>query len=231
MSGRYVEIAGESTDAARLPVLHDPQVGGVEAGLLPDAAHAGRWFVHRLVGELERAPMSGDDNQASSRLGGHQVGGGFRAIFRVHVNSAHEPPRLVCSNWEYCHVEGSAPTADGPEFRMKPGVSRKQEGTSAGSEGPAAPQSGVSTPQASAREMLRGNAREVDVSRDCLLPPIALGDIARAVLLQKWTDPQRREPGDGGEPRCDALDVAAGPTNFGVMLRGSRAASARAAPR
>src|SRR5450759_1784276 len=84
-------------------------------------------LVHRLVGELECSPMRGGHYKTAGALCRRQLGDRLHAIFRIHMDRAHEPPGLVGPDRQNRHIERSTAPRDDPEFGMKGGVTSKKQ--------------------------------------------------------------------------------------------------------
>src|SRR3954465_12879047 len=95
----------DSANRACFAVLHDPQALRIEGGRTPQFAQTLWWFVHRLIGQLECAPVRREKPQGLSILVCMQLSKRTNCVVRIHVYGAHEPPGFVGADWQDCDVE------------------------------------------------------------------------------------------------------------------------------
>src|SRR5450756_2866703 len=82
--------------------------------------------------------MRGGHCNTSAALCRRQLGNRLHAVFRIHMDRAHEPSRLVGSDRQDRHIERSTAVGDGSEFGMKGGVPSEKQRLKRGTERPPA---------------------------------------------------------------------------------------------
>jgi hypothetical protein len=82
----WCDDARLSSKCARLTVSQNPEMTAVATSCPPLLSHS-RWrLVHRLVGQLERAPVSRGHYQRLASLARGELRDRFHAVFGIHMN-------------------------------------------------------------------------------------------------------------------------------------------------
>src|SRR5207247_5492809 len=159
-------------------------------GRLPCGARADRRFVHRLICELERPPM---DRHHHARV---QRPERRHRFFRVHVEVAHEPARLVRPDRHQGNIERTVALADGSELGMIARITREIHVPAIGAvaaQREAAPECVAAVADAAAAEMHSRGCRDAERSDGVLPPPVPLSHpmVTYAALANKGRKPER----------------------------------------
>src|SRR2546423_3230768 len=181
-------------------MLHNPQIISFESGRGPQLSHPGWRLVHRLVGELESSPVRSSHDQPATRLCVGEVGHRVDAVVGIHMYSAHEPARLVRSDWKNGQIKGAAALTDLRELGMQSCVTGKVQRVIGRTKCPARPQCSIASTERPAGKVLGGNAGESQVCDRAVLPPIPFCYFSGASPPQECTEPKWSEPRDGRVP-------------------------------
>src|SRR5206468_7527909 len=110
------------------------------------------------------------------------------------------------ADWKKFIVKRSEFGGDATELRMQCRVAGKEDGCRGRFHRPSTPEGIVSLAKSSTGEVLRWHARDHNIPKRGLIPPIVLCDVASSALPNKLSDPQRRVPLCSGVARGDPRD-------------------------
>src|SRR6266850_1870978 len=130
-------------------------------------------------------------------------------FFRVHVDVAHEPARLVRADRHQGDIERTVALADGSELGMIARITREIHAPAIGTvaaQRKTAPERVAPVADAAAAEMHRRGCRDAERSDGVLLPPIQLSHpiVAYAAFANKGRKPERHDPGRFWMRPCQA---------------------------
>ena len=130
-------------------------------------------------------------------------------FFRVHVEVAHEPARLVRPDRQQGNIERTVALADGSELGMIARITREIHVPAIGAvaaQREAAPERVAAVADAAAAEMHRRGCRDAERSDGVLLPPVQLSHpmVTYAALANKGRKPERHDPGRFRMRPCQA---------------------------
>lgn len=183
--------AGAIEDA-RVTDFRDPELQGSPAGGSPL-----RWLLHRLVGQSKRAPVDAEhQRQGDPGARRDEIPIRLHRFLWIHVDAAHERPRVVGSDRHHRKIERAASRPDLTELGVVGGVAGEESPPSFRFEREAAPERPVAIEETAAAEVSRRRRRDPERPDRRRLPPLQLNDVLGAPAPDVGADSGWNDLGD-----------------------------------